>query len=119
MRKPLALLTLVATLVPVAAADARRKATKSEKRAIARVFNAPPKCAKVFISTVDRRWASYQFNAKKIDVSPCEQAAADGIAVLRKRNGRWRFVTAGSSFECPVPDVPKRIARDLRVRCER
>ena len=117
MRLPLALLAIAAVLVPATSADARRKATKSEKRAISEIFNAPPKCSKVFVSTVDAHWASYQFNAAKIDVSPCEQVAADGIAVVRKSGGRWRFVTAGSSFECPVPDVPRKVAKDLHVRC--
>ena len=34
------------------------------------------------------------------------------------RGGAWRFVTAGSSFDCPVPDVPRRIAKDLKIPCE-
>lgn len=115
MRILIALLALSALLV--SSADARRPATKSEKRAISQFFNAPPKCAKIFVSTVDERWASYRFNANKIDVSPCDQVAADGTAVLRKRRGEWRFVTSGSSFDCPVPDTPRKVAKDLRIPC--
>lgn len=118
MRTTVAAVLTAALLLPAATADARRKPTRSEKRAIAEVFDAPPKCAKVFISTVDERWATYQFNHRKIDVSPCDQFVADGVAILKKKRGRWRMVTAGSSFECPVPDVPRRIVKDLHVRCE-
>ena len=119
MRQLTALLLALATCLAVAtSADARRKATAKEKRQIAQIFNAPPKCSKVYISTVNERWGSYQFDHRKIDVEPCDQVAADGIAIVRKRNGRWRFVTAGSSFECPVPDVPRRVAKDLRIPCE-
>lgn len=117
MRSSLALLLLIAVLVPATGADARRKPSKSEKQAIAEVFNAPPKCAKVFISTVDQQWATYQFNAKKINVSPCEQVAADGVAILKKKGGQWRIVTAGSAFECPISDVPPKVVKDLHVRC--
>ena len=117
MRSALLLTLTAVLLLPVATADARRKATRSEKRAISQVFNAPPKCGKVFVSTVNERWATYQFNHRKIDVSPCEQVAADGVAILKKKRGRWRMVTAGSAFECPVPDTPRKIAKDLRVRC--
>ena len=112
-----AVVTVAFVALLVGSADARRPATKSEKRAISKTFNAPPKCAKIFVSTVDQHWASYQFNAKKIDVSPCDQVAADGIAILRKREGRWKFVTAGSAFDCPVPDTPRKVAKDLRVPC--
>ena len=49
----------------------------------------------------------------------CADYAADGVAIFKHRRGKWRFVTAGSSFDCPVPDVPRRIAKDLRIACER
>ena len=118
MRSFLALLVLFAVLVPATGADARRKPSKSEKRAIAEVFNAPPKCAKVFVSTVDERWATYEFNGDRIDVSPCEQVAADGVAILKekaravaRRDGRQRLRVPG----------PRRAAgqvvKDLHVRC--
>jgi hypothetical protein len=37
--------------------------------------------------------------------------------VLHRKHGRWKTVTAGSSFDCPIPDVPKRIVKDLKLRC--
>jgi hypothetical protein len=119
MRKSICLLlAALACLTVATTADARRKANRSEKKAIAQRFNAPPKCAKVFVSTVNEHWASYQFNPRKIDVKPCDQVAADGIAILhRKHRSDWRLVTAGSDFTCPVPRVPVRVAEDLRVPC--
>ncbi len=114
-------LSLVAVLIAalfVGSADARRKATKPEKRAIAQVFNAPPKCAKIHISTVNQRFATYRFNPRKFNVKPCEQVAADGVAILKqRRSGRWRIVTAGSAFDCPVPKTPRKVVKDLRVQC--
>lgn len=117
MRAILSLLAVAALLVPVASADARRKPSKGEKRAIAEVFNAPPKCAKVFVSTVDETWATYQFNANKFEDKTCQQVAADGVAILKRKRGQWRIITAGSAFECPIPGVPPEIVKDLRVRC--
>ena len=115
-RLPLVVICL--TVLLVSSADARRQATRSEKRAIAEVFNAPPKCGKFWVSTVAEHWATYRFNPNKIDVKPCDQVAADGVAIVRRKHARdWRFVTAGSAFDCPVPDTPRKVARDLRVEC--
>ena len=120
MRLARPLLIALAVLLPLtgaASAEARRKATHAERAAIAAKFDAPPKCAKVFVSTVDRHWASYRFDWRTFDDPDCRPAAADGVAILQRRNGRWRMVTAGSSFDCPVPRTPPKVAADLRVRC--
>jgi len=120
MRLARPLLIALAVLLPltgVASAEARRKATHAERAAIAAKFDAPPKCAKVFVSTVDRHWASYRFDGRTFDDPDCRPVAADGVAILQRRNGRWRMVTAGSSFDCPVPRTPPKVAADLRVRC--
>ena len=61
MRTTVAAGLTAALLLPAATADARRKATGGEKRALPQAFNWPPKCAKVFIATVDQRWATYRF----------------------------------------------------------
>jgi len=51
-------------------------------------------------------------------VSGCQ--AVDGVVVFRRRvnTTRWRFVTAGSAFSCPVPHVPAKAVADL-IHCER
>jgi hypothetical protein len=37
--------------------------------------------------------------------------------VLHHTRGRWRVVTDGSAFTCPIRHVPGAIARDLRISC--
>ena len=114
MCRIVALLTLVGFLLTAGAADARRRADRAERAAIAKVMQVPARCATVYVSTVNRRWASFRFNFRG---EACLPYASDGVAVLRKRHGRWRQVTAGSAFECPVRNVPPRIVKDLRIEC--
>ena len=118
MRTLLATALLAVTALSIATdADARRKATKSEKRKIAGEMGIPPKCAIVHVSTVNEKWASLKYNHRKIDVEPCDEYAADGLAILRKSRGNWFFVTAGSSFECPIDEVPPKVQKDLKIPC--
>jgi hypothetical protein len=70
-------------------------------------------CARVFVSTVDARWTSLDF--PEPPSKPCEMYTADGIALFHWRHGRWHFVTAGSSFRCPIRGVPMRVAHDFKV----
>ena len=100
--------------VPVAA-HADRAPTKREHAAVSKAVGVPKRCMRVRISTVNERWASASVRNRK---ASCADHAADGVAIFKRRSGAWRFVTAGSSFDCPVPDVPRKIARDLRIRCE-
>ncbi len=113
-----ALASVAALLCFAGIATADRAATKGEKRAIAKIFNVPPKCAKVRVATVTKRpkWASEQW---KDGGSVCESVAGDGTAVLKKRDGRWRFVTAGSDFDCErlYRKVPRKVADDLGLAC--
>lgn len=107
---------LAALLLAVpAAAHADRAPTEREHAAVAKSVGIPKRCVKVRISTVDERWARASVRNRK---ASCADHAADGVALFKRRRGAWRFVTAGSSFDCPVPDVPRRIARDLRIPCE-
>ena len=90
MRLARPLLIALAVLLPLtgaASAAPRRKATHAERAAIAAKFDAPPKCAKVFVSTVDRHWASYRFDGRTFGDPDCRPAAADGVAILQRRNG--------------------------------
>jgi hypothetical protein len=107
-------LLLAGALVP-ALAQADRAPTKREKAAIARAADVPKRCLRVRVSTVNRRWASaYRRNARE----GCERWQADGVAVFKRRKtGGWKFVVAGSSFECPVPRVPPAVVKDLDIPC--
>jgi hypothetical protein len=98
-----------------AAAQADRPPTKRERVDIAKAIGVPKRCLRTRISTVNERWSRTTIRNEK---ASCLEHAGDGVAVFKRRAGKWRFVTAGSSFDCPVPDVPRRIAKDLRIPCE-
>jgi hypothetical protein len=112
---------LTIPLVAAVGAQGDRAANKDEKRAIARKMDTPKRCLKVRVSTkTDRpKWASVRWRLRK---PSCERWAADGVAVLKRKGGnRWRFVIAGSDFECQGlwRQVPRRVARDLDIACRR
>jgi hypothetical protein len=112
----LALAASAALLISVpAVAHADRAPTEREHAAVSKAVGVPKRCMRVRISTVDEHWARANVHNRK---ASCADHAADGLAVFQRRRGVWRFVTAGSSFHCPVPDVPRRIARDLKIPCE-
>jgi hypothetical protein len=96
-----------------APADARRQPTDLERGAVAERMGVPPRCAVIWISTVNRRWASFQSSPK----ASCAQWASNGTTVLHRSNARWHQAFAGSDIPCPVPHVPAAIARDLKVGC--
>ncbi len=75
--------------------------------------NVPVQCAAVYISTSDRFWASVTFAPQPGYGSTCQMYGSNGVTILHHVRGRWRFVTAGSFFMCPVPGVPRSIANDL------
>ncbi len=116
------LLAAAVALMDAAAADADRAPSPNERRAIARAADLPRKCAKVRVSSVATRpkWASVSWQ----DAPGCQPFASDGVAVLKKkqregRRPRWRFVTAGSDFDCPdlYDQVPRAVAEDLGIDC--
>jgi hypothetical protein len=108
-----ACLSVLLTLPAVASAD--RAPTKRERVEIAKAVGVPKRCLRTRISTVNERWSRTTIRNEK---ASCQEHAADGVAIFKRRGGKWRFVTAGSSFDCPVPDVPRRIAKDLEIPCE-
>lgn len=117
-----ALLAAVVVASIPALAQARRLASSQEKAAIiAAVRHAgdigtqqTSSCLRVYVSTVDQRWATMQF----VYVPRCEQQDGNGVAVVHRSHGAWRFVTAGSDFSCPIPGhIPQRVQRDLKVGC--
>jgi hypothetical protein len=110
---PVALAALLLAVPAVAHAD--RAATKREQAAVSKAIGIPKQCVRVRVSTVDERWARASVRNKR---AACADHVADGVAVFKRSHGAWKFVTAGSSFDCPVPDVPRKIARDLKIPCE-
>lgn len=111
-------LAVAVALVGAAAVQADRKPTAKERADVADVIDLPARCAAVRISTETKKpiWASVSW---KPGPSECEPLASDGVTVARKKSGRWRFVTAGSDFDCPAlyRDVPQNVVRDLGITC--
>lgn len=112
--KSVALVPLVALAAVPALAQADRAATKSEAAAIAAAATVPASCLNIHVSTVNEAFASVHIRNGK---ASCRKFQADGVAVYKKNGARWKFVTAGSSFSCPVPKVPRAVARDLGITC--
>jgi hypothetical protein len=119
MRASSVIAGLLAALLVMGIAQADRKPTAKEKAQIASVVHLPVVCARVRVSTVTTkpRWASVSWRRGG---SVCDPLASNGVTVVKKTSGRWRFVTAGSSFICSelYQQVPKAIAKDLRINCE-
>jgi hypothetical protein len=94
-----------------------RRATRSEQRAIA---GADARCLKIYISTINRRYGSTEFDARSYAKDAhCRKIASDGVTIVRRHGGRWREV--GAMSDCPhaIRGVPARIYRELTRRfCE-
>ncbi len=102
------------------AAFAHRRATKTEQAAILaavvkqkELSKAQAPCQVVTISTVNQRFAALSWPARLS--SACLRVAANGVVMEHRGNSGWQFVTAGSSFRCPIKGVPIAVARDLGV----
>jgi hypothetical protein len=110
----------VALVVIPAAALAHRKATKPERTAILtavvkqhQLSKAQAGCQVVTISTVNQSYAATTWPAKLSHA--CQRVAANGVIIEHHTGGKWRFVTVGSDFQCPIKGVPKKVAHDLGV----
>jgi hypothetical protein len=114
----LAISVLAVVLVLPAVVHADRKATSKERAQLAAVVQLPAKCAKARVSTVTKKpkWGSVSW---RNGGSECMPLASNGVTVEKKSHGRWRFVTAGSSFTCTelYAKVPQAIAKDLKISC--
>src|SRR5262245_53244663 len=114
----LTVLLVVCLVLSAGIAQADRKPTVKEKAQIASVIHLPVTCARVRVSTETKKpkWGSVSF---KPGPSTCDAFASNGVTVTRKSKGRWHFVTAGSSFDCPglYDKVPKPVAKDLGIKC--
>jgi hypothetical protein len=117
-RFAVALSVLAVALVMPAVVHADRKPTSKERAQIAAVVQLPAKCARVRVSTVTKKpkWATAEW---RDGGQQCSPFASNGVTVEKKRAGRWRFITAGSSFDCPglYAKVPQPVAKDLRISC--
>ena len=111
-------LAAIALVVP-AAVQASRKPTTKERAQIASVVHLPASCAKVRVSTTTKKpkWGDVSFKIKS--PSTCQPLASDGVTIVHKSGGRWRFVTAGSSFGCSelYAQVPQLVIKDLAIKC--
>jgi hypothetical protein len=112
-------LLVVAGIVPTVAL-AHRRATKDERTAVLtavvkqhQLSKAQATCQTVTISTVNQSYAALTW-PKKLSKA-CMQVAANGVIIEHRSTGRWRFVTVGSSFRCPIKGVPTPVAHDLGV----
>jgi len=103
---------LVATLP--ATADARRAPTTFEREELSAADQLPASCGIFWVSTVNTRYASVAFRPGR---ARCLPYASDGVIVFRRIGPYWKYVTGGSSFDCPVPKVPAPVVRDLRIPC--
>jgi len=111
-------LATAAMLALVGVASADRKPSPKERIQIATVVHLPILCARVRVSTETRKpkWGRVSWREGG---SQCDPLASNGVTVVKKANGRWRFVTAGSSFTCSelYAKVPRPVVKDLRIRC--
>jgi hypothetical protein len=118
--KRLALVLALGALVLPAAALARVGLSGKAKNPIVHLAlgkQVPRQCAAVYLSTVNRSWASAQFDPQRGWAKRCQKFGSNGVAVLHHVHGAWTIVTEGSDFTCPVRHVPADVRRDLRVAC--
>lgn len=98
----------------------RRRASRSERAAVVRaaerqgdIGRQQAPCVVIYVSNVNRAWSSLSFPEKPSRA--CLPFEANGVSLYHWSHGRWRFVTAGDEFRCPIGGVPSRVAHDLRV----
>jgi hypothetical protein len=121
VRRALALASFLLLVLP-AVAGAERRATHSERSAILhavvaahQLSSAQANCQTVEVSTVDHSWAATSWPSRLS--RSCQRVAANGMVILHKVRGRWRFVTVGSEITCGTHGIPHRVQRDLKAGC--
>jgi len=100
-------------------AEAARKPTRSERAAIIRAVGARQcEVGKIRVSTVDRRWAIFDFGfAPGFSPYTCPNVPTGSI-FLQKRRGKWRKMAIGSDITCDQRGLPPRaVQNDLKRRC--
>jgi hypothetical protein len=112
-------LALVVAGLFAVAADARRRATRGERTAIAAAVKrkhpgAPARCfpLSILVSTVNGNYASATYKKDGI----CRIEVGNGTFVLRRvRRGVWRILSEGSEHRCR--EAPRGVVRDLLGAC--
>jgi len=123
----LLVLTAVVAAYP-AVALAHKAPTKTQRTALSQAFNryvhasVPAHCLKYEVSTANRAWAEVEFDGVTHGklVPSCAKFASNGEVIFHFKGGKWRFVTAGSSFEnsngtCGARGVPASVVADFRL----
>jgi len=112
-------LALAVMLMPPVAL-AHRRASRTERAAILaavvhqrQLSTTQATCQVVTISTVNQSYASLRWPAKLS--RSCAGVAANGVIVEHRTSRGWLFVTVGSTFKCPIKQVPTQVARDLGI----
>lgn len=101
-------------VLPVQAA-ALRKPTPLERATIAQAVRIPSRCLQIRVATVRPGWATAALGGEQL--RSCDRYQANGVVVLRRRDGIWLRRFAGSSWSCPIAGVPEAVRRDLRLAC--
>lgn len=111
---------LVGMVLIPAAALAHQRATRAQRAAILaavvrqdELSRAQANCQVVTISTVNRDYAALTWPSRLSHA--CLRVAANGVIIEHRTPHGWKFVTVGSSFQCPVKAVPTPVARDLGI----
>jgi hypothetical protein len=104
-----------AAALTATSATASRKPRATEKAAIAQAMKTPRRCMRIRVATVRKGWASATLRVPL--KQSCMPYAADGIAVLHRRDDVWRMRFAGSSWSCPIKGVPEAVRKDLKLGC--
>jgi hypothetical protein len=118
------LAVVVAVCAYPAVALAHRAPTRGQKTALTKAFDGyvkksiPDRCLRYEVSTANPAYAEVAFAAKLPHA--CLKDAADGVVIFHLTGGKWRYVTAGSSFitdggGCDVPHVPKNVVSDFKL----
>ncbi len=117
----ISIVALALLLVVCATALARRRASAGERTAVVNAAVAQSAlshgqgaCVEVYISTVSSHWASIDFPQPPKNAH-CAALAANGVLLMHRVSGHWKYVAGGSDFRCPIRGVPTPVARDLRV----
>ena len=114
-------LALAVMLVAPGAAVARQIVTGSTKTAIVRTvptaLPTPQRCLVVYVTTRDGgNWATMGFNNAMLH--SCIRWASNGVAIVHRVGGRWRYVGAGSSeIPCGRLGIPVGVRTDLGLPC--
>jgi hypothetical protein len=86
-------------------------------RTVPTALHTPQRCLVVYVTTVDGgNWATMGFNNAMLH--SCIRWAANGVAIVHRVDGRWRFLGAGSGdIPCGRLGIPVAVRSDLILPC--